>query len=131
MLKRKNLKITKDFIAKQKANLMFQKNALEANDLNELFLLDEEFHKRFFDSSGLLYTWKIIENNTCSSYQRVRVLSMRVSGAAINILQQHEDLLEAAEAGDYEKMYKIDNNHLSKIDEEMPFLKEKFPTYFD
>jgi DNA-binding GntR family transcriptional regulator len=56
---------------------------------------------------------------------------MRVSGAAKNILQQHEDLLAAAEAEDYEKMYEIDKNHLSKIDEEMPFLKQKFPNYFD
>lgn len=131
MLKRNNLDITRDFIAKQKANLMFEKNALDCNNLNEFFLLDEDFHKRFFDASGLLYTWEIIENNTCSSYQRVRVLSMRVSGAADNILQQHEDLLSAAEAGDYDKMYEIDSNHLSKIDKELPFLQQKFPNYFD
>lgn len=131
MFKRRNLKITIDFMAKQKANLMFQKNALEANDLYEFFKLDEEFHQRFFDASGLLYTWQIIENNTCSSYQRVRVLSMRVSGATKNILLEHENLLLAAEAGDYEKMYQFDSNHLSKIDEELPFLKQKFPNYFE
>lgn len=131
MLKKNSLVITRDFIAKQKANLMLQKNALEDDDLNGFFLLDEEFHKRFFEASGLLYTWRIIENNTCSSYQRVRVLSMRVRGVANNIFQQHEDLLVAAEAGDYDKMYMIDKKHLTKIDDEMPLLQHEFPSYFD
>jgi DNA-binding GntR family transcriptional regulator len=131
MIKKKHFNIDRDFVAKQRANLMLQKSALEAEDQSQFFALDEEFHRRLFDASGLLYTWGIIENNTCSSYQRVRVLSMRVSGVADNILYQHEMLLQAAESGDFDSLFEIDNIHLSKITEEMPHLKEKFPSYFD
>ncbi len=130
MIRRKTLIVDKEFLVKQQSNLMFQKIAIDDNDLSKFFKLDEEFHRRLFESSGLLYTWKIIENNTCSSYQRVRVLSMRVSGVATNILEQHVRMREACENNNFEELFEIDKVHLSKIDEELPYLVEKFPTYF-
>lgn len=130
MIRRKTLVVDREFLLQQKSNLMFQKNAIAENDLSKFFILDEEFHKRLFEASGLSYTWEIIENNTCSSYQRVRVLSMRVSGVANNILEQHDDMRRVCENKDFEKLYEIDKIHLSKIDEELPYLVERFPTYF-
>ncbi|MBK5200822.1 MAG: GntR family transcriptional regulator [Spirochaetaceae bacterium] len=130
MIRRKMLVVDREFILQQKSNLMFQNNAIIENDLPKFFKLDEEFHKRLFESSGLLYTWEIIENNTCSSYQRVRVLSMRVSGVANNILEQHDGMRRVCESGDFDKLFEIDKVHLSKINEEFPYLFEKFPTYF-
>lgn len=130
MIKRKNFFIDKEFLLQQESNLMFQRNAIENNDLITFFELDEEFHKRLFEASRLKYTWQIIENNTCSYYQRVRVLSMRVGGVAKNILEQHEAIKKACEEKDFDKLFEIENMHLSKIDEELPYLIDNFPTYF-
>jgi DNA-binding GntR family transcriptional regulator len=130
MIKRKSLNITKDFITKQKSNLELQKNALEESDLEKFFMLDEEFHKRLFEASNLEFTWNIIENNTYSSYQRIRVLSMQVKDITDATLKQHEKILEAIVQKDFSKLLEFEDKHISKISDEIPLLQSQFPTYF-
>jgi len=130
MIKRKRLNITKDFITKQKSNLELQKNALEDSDLERFFKLDEEFHKRLFEASDLQFTWDIIENNTYSSYQRIRVLSMQVENINDVILAQHAKILEALAQKDFTKLLEFENKHISKISDEIPLLYSQFPLYF-
>lgn len=119
----------KTLIAKQKANIILQEQALADEAFLWFLALDNEFHSAFFSKAGLSHTWEIINSNT-GSYQRLRMLSYKVNGITDLALKQHKQLIDFIEKKQTEKAIEIENMHVSKILEQIKEIITLFPNYF-
>ena len=62
--------------------------------------------------------------------RRIRLLSNLAGKIADDVEEQHRELIEAIASGDKARAVLLDQEHLSKIEDEYAMLMETFPQYF-
>lgn len=112
-----------------KKNLEKQKKSVDEKDYPTFLNLDDEYHKIFFAAANKARCWELIRNMS-GHYRRVRLLVLRATTVADNILSQHNELLELISGKRNEEAQKVIKNHLSKIIMEEKELLQEFPEYF-
>lgn len=120
---------SEDSIYRMKRNLEKQKEALEKKEYYKFMEYDNMFHKITFDETNKNMCWNIIENAS-GHYYRIRLITAWMEDISLNVIEQHEELIERIVDNDYESAKKILKHHIRKIIIEEDEVFEKYPKYF-
>jgi DNA-binding GntR family transcriptional regulator len=116
-------------ISELEKNLKIQKKCLQEKAYSKFLEFDEQFHKIIFTGCNKARTWSFIEQiNT--QYKRIRMLTFIADVNWNNVINQHEDLLNAIKEKNVEKAQATITHHLKKLVIEQIELKQKYPHYF-
>lgn len=105
-----------------------QKLAAEKGDAAGMVRLDDEFHHIFYTVAGRELVWEMLEQYN-THYRRVRLLSMK-NNDMMNIVADHQELLEHIREGASGKVIPWLYQHLHKLDQEIDPLHVAYPDYF-
>lgn len=89
-----------------------QDNALESDNQDRFFALDDLFHQRICELSGHGYAWPVITDHK-AHMDRMRYLSLNINSA--DALADHRVILQALEQGDAAAAGDRMHLHLSRI----------------
>lgn len=109
-------------------NVNAQKNVLKESKINELFELDNEFHRLLFQICGMDNIYDISQI-LAPHFDRVRILCINYS-RCIDISDEHSNICNAL------RYYNIDaaigtlTQHLLRYKKELISLKKQYPNYF-
>ena len=106
-----------------------QKEAAEAGDTVAFYNADDDMHSIFFEASGLMRIWQLIQRET-GNHRRMRILSMGSKDVLDKNIEQHEELVEALRRRDFTLAVTIETEHLSKLKYQTDVLIEEHPEYF-
>lgn len=135
-------KIIQDFIdSKPKAlvieeiehNLRQQKIMLKEKKINrqKFFELDNEFHTFWFKHQHCLDIWNIIQEQKID-YQRFRMLDYEKSHQYSEMVEEHEELINAIKKGNKKDIPLILTKHLnSGVKRVAPILLKTYEEYFE
>ncbi len=106
-----------------------QKEAAEAGDTVAFYNADDDMHSIFFEASGLMRIWQLIQRET-GNHRRMRILSMGSKDVLDKNIEQHEELVEALRRRDFTLAVTIETEHLSKLKYQTDAIIESHPEYF-
>ncbi len=116
-----------DFSAAE-ANVKLQQFYFE-NQLNEKLLeLDDAFHREFFRLTNKMQCYHMLESMTLH-FDRVRNLSL-FAVREIKIVEDHQRLLDAVQAGDKEQVSALIVKHLTRYKLDRDDIYSKYHQYF-
>lgn len=116
-------------IAEMEENLRGQEQALEADDQDAFYLLDNAFHRALCDLSGHPAVWTVSERAKVH-LNRVRRLSLAMPNYLEEMLAEHRQVLDAVEAHDPDLAEQHLRAHLRTVLREVPRMREEHPEYF-
>lgn len=120
---------TREDIDRLEKILELQLESVKNEEYRYFMELDDEFHAIFYEATGKSFCAKMIQQ-VSGHYRRVRLLTTVDMTISENVLEQHQQILEAVKKGDSKALHLVLNKHLSKIqDEEITFCK-KYPDLF-
>ena len=115
-------------LSSAEANVKLQAFYLE-NQLNEkLIELDDAFHREFFRLTNKMQCYHMLESMTLH-FDRVRNLSL-IAVKEIKIVEDHQKLLAAVQAGDKEQATTLIQKHLSRYKVDKEEIYSKYRRYF-
>jgi GntR family transcriptional regulator, rspAB operon transcriptional repressor len=117
-------------LAALQANLARQRRAVRAKDLEEFFVLDEEFHRLLAEAAGRPSAWRVVED-VKPQMDRVRFLSMPDATPLEVLYGQHAAIAEAIRSGDGAEAEAAMRAHLTEILRSLPRLAEQHPELFE
>lgn len=106
-----------------------QKEALDSGENDEFFALDDYFHKSIFDTARQPLSWSIILSMS-GHYWRFRHLTTMSKQISENVIDQHRQLVVAAEKRDAVAMRGMLEKHLRKLLVEESEIIGRNPEYF-
>lgn len=106
-----------------------QKEARNTDNYSKFLLLDNQFHQLIFDVAQQGFSWEIM-SGALGHYNRIRLLTTWTKAISQTAVDQHEQLVEAYEKQDLERVRGIMKYHLSKLIDEEVLLMEKYPAFF-
>jgi DNA-binding GntR family transcriptional regulator len=106
-----------------------QQDAFEKGDYLALISSDDDFHRIFYQVSGLDLCWDVLSGHN-SHYRRARLLSIWFKGIAVNLPAQHRGLLDALKQHDLAAARRSLIQHIRKIEVEEGLLLSEFPGFF-
>lgn len=109
-------------------NLSNQQESMHKLDDQQMFELDETFHRTLFDGCRKLTTWAVIQQVT-SHLNRSRVLWLSTEQNWTPLYEQHKEMVEAIRDRQSDQAESIMKKHLSLGHSNMTVLKAKFPNY--
>lgn len=119
----------KEYIKKLEDNLCQQIKCIKKKEYDNFLELDELFHKTIFKGCNKERTWQLIEQiNT--QYKRIRLLTFIADINWQNVINQHQEIINAIKEKDENKIEKIISEHLKKLLVEQIEVKKQFPEYF-
>jgi DNA-binding GntR family transcriptional regulator len=92
--------------------------------------LDEAFHRGLALGVDCEYAWRVVEE-VKAQMDRVRYLSLPQATPIARLVDQHEAILAAVEAGDASAAERAVRMHLAEILTSLPVLERKFPHLFE
>jgi DNA-binding GntR family transcriptional regulator len=104
-----------------------QVRAVAAGDREGFQALDDEFHRRICELSGVGYAWALIRENK-AHMDRVRFLSLAFG--AEQALEDHRAILAALKARDAGAAAGLMRAHLGRIEEIIARIRETHAEYF-
>lgn len=107
-----------------------QKKLIKKRLYSEFLELDEEFHKTIFEGCDKSSVWDFIEQIN-SEYKRARILTFIADISWVEVIEQHEQLLESIKNHDEQMAQDVISIHVQKLIFEQIELKEKYPHYFE
>lgn len=110
-------------------NLALQELCLNKGTYQQLFELDEEFHKILFESAGKNRTWKVVRQMN-SHFDRLRVLRLSVNTDWNVLVTQHKEIYQAIVEKNPDKAEEVMGYHLKLVNFEKEDLKIRYPEYF-
>jgi len=116
-----DLKLLRDNVIQYKKNV---KN----NDLYKLLDIDNGFHEILFSIADKKLTFNFIKDHI-KHFNRARVFNI-IEMDKNRTLIEHSDILEAIKDKNSKKALSIIELHLSHVNDDLKFLKNKFPDYF-
>jgi DNA-binding GntR family transcriptional regulator len=119
-----------DAIADLKRNLDAQKVAAVEAVPARFLALDEAFHRGLALGVDCDYAWRVVEE-VKAQMDRVRYLSLPQATPISRLVEQHEAILAAVEAGDAAAAEATVREHLSEILTSLPVLERQFPHLFE
>jgi len=114
---------------KMEEYIELQKQVLESKDYIQFINYDNLFHKLIFEVAGQKLSWDILEKFS-GHYYRIRLLSTWQKGIALDIVEQHEKILQSLKNKDSENSHLNLKEHLLKLDFEKTQILKDFPEYF-
>lgn len=114
-----------------KRNLVAQADAIEAQDADEFFNLDEQFHETFYEMAHRSSVWNWLQSINMQ-LNRFRWLRLKVTNLQWDtIIKQHRAIFEAVENKSLEDTSFLVDQHLRLMLSEKKALLETYPEYFD
>lgn len=106
-----------------------QKHAASNGDAERFLQLDEAFHHKMLEQ---------LDNDTLldvvfhmrGHLNRMRYLALEQLKDMDRLIVEHEAILQAVTANQAAETVKLLKQHLTKLSEDLSFLKDKFPDYF-
>lgn len=95
-----------------RAALIEQKLAEARGDHAGFAALDDSFHQALFDSAGLPEVWEVIHAKK-AHLDRISYDREQRPGGKAEVIAQHEQILNAIEAGDAEAAVRCARNHIA------------------
>jgi len=117
-------------IADLKRNLVAQRAASVERVPARFLALDEAFHRGLALGVDCDYAWRVVEE-VKAQMDRVRYLSLPQATPIERLVDQHEAILAAVDAGDAAAAEKSVRAHLSEILTSLPLLEQQFPHLFE
>lgn len=110
-------------------NLNQQRVAVERQQLNDFFQLDDEFHQKLSLIADCQLAWDTIENIK-ATIDRVRYMSLDHVTPPDMLLRQHLDIFQALEKRDLDAVEKAMNIHLHEISESVLLIRQENGEWF-
>lgn len=111
------------------SNITMQKLCIGKNSFQQLYELDEEFHRILFQGVGMLRTWNMLQLLN-SHFNRLRLLRLSKDFHWENIISQHELIYRLIVEKNGEKARSVMEEHLRMVVFEKDVLMKKYPHYF-
>ncbi|WP_333501207.1 GntR family transcriptional regulator [Kluyvera genomosp. 2] len=110
-------------------NLHQQRMAIERQQLNDFFLLDDEFHQLLSNIADCQLAWDTIENIK-AAIDRVRYMSLDHISSPEMLLRQHHEIFSALEQRDADAVEKAMTLHLQEISESVLLIRQENRDWF-
>lgn len=110
-------------------NLNQQRSAITRKQLNDFFLLDDEFHQQLAQIADCQLAWDTIENIK-ATIDRVRYMSLDHVSPPEMLLRQHYDIFAALEKRDSEEVERAMTVHLQEISESVQLIRQENRDWF-
>ena len=110
-------------------NLNQQRVAVERQQLNDFFQLDDEFHQKLSLIADCQLAWDTIENIK-ATIDRVRYMSLDHVTPPEMLLRQHLDIFHALEKRDLDAVEQAMNTHLHEISESVLLIRQENSEWF-
>ncbi|MGL4904717.1 MAG: GntR family transcriptional regulator [Cetobacterium sp.] len=124
-------KLDEGFIEDLKTSIKIQRIYCEGNrNYLEFHKMDNDFHKMIFEKAEIPGLWELALDGT-GHYQRVRVLNAKNKTSDISVVEEHEEILEALEKKDIEKLRGMLDHHLGRTLLKLQKLEAENPEYFE
>jgi DNA-binding GntR family transcriptional regulator len=128
--------VLEPFIGKSRAEhletmerlIELQNTAANEEDIIKFVDRDDDFHRVFFEAADQLLSWDTLQSIS-GHYHRVRLLTIRLKGIALEVVEQHKKILAALREKDAAGTRKLLREHINKLNTEEKLLKEEFPRY--
>ncbi len=111
-------------------NLRNQQFCLERPNTEELYRLDQEFHRLIAGVGHSAKVWRVIDSAKLQ-LDRVRVLTYDLPQYLEQIVQQHRDLFEAIAAHHPDQAVQALQDHLNDVLRHIETLQQQHPEYFN
>ena len=106
-----------------------QHDAVKAEDVKEFLDLDEQFHSIILQMANNQTLINVIYQMR-GHLNRFRYLAMKELVLTGKLTIEHENLFNEIKKNNVDEVKRLLTKHLSKIEEEIPSMREKFPHYF-
>ncbi|WP_336789030.1 GntR family transcriptional regulator [Paenibacillus sp. MMO-177] len=106
-----------------------QRAAAEAKDIALFMQLDEAFHRAVLEIAGNETLMQMIYYMR-AHLNRARYLAIDQFGHMDRVIEEHRQLFEAVRSGDEQLAAVRLEQHIRKLDQELPQLREANPDYF-
>ncbi|MGL5355897.1 MAG: GntR family transcriptional regulator [Cetobacterium sp.] len=124
-------KLDSEFIEHLRTSIRIQRIYCEGNrNYLEFHKMDNDFHKMIFEKAEIPGLWELASSGT-GHYQRVRVLNAKNKISDISVVEEHEEILEALEKKDIDKLRGMLEHHLGRTLLKLKKLEAENPEYFE
>ncbi|MEW5561016.1 GntR family transcriptional regulator [Enterobacter asburiae] len=106
-----------------------QRIAIDRQQINDFFMLDDEFHQRLSQIADCQLAWDTIENIK-AAIDRVRYMSLDHVSSPDMLLRQHQDIFSALEKRDVDAVDKAMTVHLQEISESVLLIRQENRDWF-
>jgi len=111
-------------------NLHFQEfQAKFEESQEELFNLDNEFHRIIYENVNKKRVWKVIQQMN-SHYNRIRLLDVIEKVNLEKTLAQHRKIIDIIKNKDFDGIDEVVSTHLSNFKDKIPYFREIHPDFF-
>ncbi|MFU0912348.1 GntR family transcriptional regulator [Kluyvera intermedia] len=110
-------------------NLNQQRTAIDRQQLNDFFLLDDEFHQLLSNIADCQLAWDTIENIK-AAIDRVRYMSLDHISSPEMLLSQHYEIFDALQKRDVDAVDKAMTLHLQEISESVLLIRQENRDWF-
>lgn len=110
-------------------NLHQQRIAIDRQQLNDFFQLDDEFHQLLSNIADCQLAWDTIENIK-AAIDRVRYMSLDHISSPEMLLKQHHEIFSALEKRDVDAVDKAMTLHLQEISESVLLIRQENRDWF-
>jgi GntR family transcriptional regulator, rspAB operon transcriptional repressor len=118
-----------DVMSALKQLIRRQKAYQSIDDYQSFMTADQSFHQTMYIAAKVPDLWNLLRQQS-GHIDRLRRLHLPALGKMTSIIEDHEEVLAAIEAGDTMRAETALRGHLSRSLESAESLKEKFPEYF-
>lgn len=118
-----------DLLRPARRILAMQKMAGDDGDIDEFTALDRLFHLSLVEPVGVVSLCHLVSSRS-GHIDRLRRLNLPDPGKMASVLQHHNDILDAIEAGDLAETESAVRTHLSGTLAAVPQIMEQYPQYF-
>ncbi len=115
----------------EECEAILEEQRLAADNDNALLFqkLDDHFHQTLSNRTGYERVTHLIESEK-AHMDRVRNLSLHISGQYHRVLEQHHAILNAVKAGDPEAARKAMGVHMQDVYKVLTLIPREHPEYF-
>ena len=121
--------MTQEDVKNFRQNLNMQQICVDSNNVEKLYLLDQELHKLLAQVGHSQRVWNVIDSAKLQ-LDRVRKLTYPMSGYMQSIVDQHREIVKQLCSGDEWKSLAAMKHHLNEVLQRVEVLIKDFPDYF-
>lgn len=120
---------TEEHLNLMEESILLQKKAMKEENFFDFFTTDDAFHGVIFSAINMSRIWNLIQTQG-GNHHRIRLLSLSEKNVLGNIIEQHQNMLEALRFKDLKEMLVLEDKHLSKLLQETESMVLRYPHYF-
>ncbi|NVK35162.1 MAG: GntR family transcriptional regulator [Rhodobacteraceae bacterium] len=110
-------------------SLLQQKQAFEADEMDNFVALDRAFHRALFEAAEVPDLWDLVTDRS-GHIDRLRQLNLPDPGKAAEIIAYHQRILDAIKAGDAETAESEVRGHLTGTLSNVDNIMQRHPEFF-